>query len=169
MAGTARAGGIRVRRARSSDISQLALLAGQLGYPSSEDEIRERLAGIEAAPEHALFVAESADGKLAGFLNVYVMRTIDSDARTEIAALVVDDAHRSLGVGKVLIEQAEAWARENGCADDWIALECDSRAGASILRAARLRALQDAEGFSENIVAGEMRGTTAGRHGHFES
>ncbi|HUJ82308.1 MAG TPA: GNAT family N-acetyltransferase [Candidatus Acidoferrales bacterium] len=115
MAGTARAGGMRVRRARSSDIPQLALLAGQLGYPSSEDEIRVRLAGIEAAPEHALIVAESADGKLAGFLNVYVMRTIDSDARTEIAALVVDDAHRSLGVGKVLIEQAEAWARENGC------------------------------------------------------
>ena len=115
MAGTARAGGMRVRRAVASDISQLALLAGQLGYPSSEDEIRERLAGIEAAPEHALFVAESADGKLAGFLNVYVMRTIDSDARTEIAALVVDDAHRSLGVGKVLIEQAEAWARKNGC------------------------------------------------------
>ena len=115
MAGTARAGGMRVRRARSSDIPQLALLAGQLGYPSSEDEIRVRLAGIEAAPEHALFIAESADGKLAGFLNVYVMRTIDSDARTEIAALVVDDAHRSLGVGKVLIEQAEAWARENGC------------------------------------------------------
>lgn len=116
MSGTARAGGIRVRRARSSDISQLAQLAGQLGYPSSEDEIRGRLAGIEAAPEHALFVAETADGKLAGFLNVYVMRTIDSDARTEIAALVVDDAHRSRGVGKVLIEQAEAWARENGCA-----------------------------------------------------
>ena len=115
MAGTARAGGMRVRRAVASDISQLALLAGQLGYPSSEDEIRERLAGIEAAPEHALFVAESADGKLAGFLNVYVMRTIDSDARAEIAALVVDDAHRSLGVGKVLIEQAEAWARKNGC------------------------------------------------------
>lgn len=115
MAGTARAGGIRVRRAIASDISQLAQLAGQLGYPSSEEEIRGRLARIEEVPEHALFVAESADGKLAGFLNVYVMRTIDSDARTEIAALVVDDAHRSHGVGKVLIEQAEAWARENGC------------------------------------------------------
>ena len=115
MAGTARAGGMRVRRAISSDIPQLAQLAGQLGYPSSEDEIRARLAGIEAAPEHALFIAESADGKIAGFLNVFVMRTIDSDARTEIAALVVDDAHRSLGVGKVLIEQAEAWARKNGC------------------------------------------------------
>ena len=115
VAGTARAGGMRVRRAISSDIPQLAQLAGQLGYPSSEDEIRARLAGIEAAPEHALFIAESADGKIAGFLNVFVMRTIDSDARTEIAALVVDDAHRSLGVGKVLIEQAEAWARKNGC------------------------------------------------------
>jgi GNAT superfamily N-acetyltransferase len=93
----------------------LAPLCTQLGYPSSEDEVRARLAGIEAAPEHALWVAEAAEGKLAGFLNAFVMRNIDTDTRAEIAALVIDDAHRSRGVGKLLIERAEAWARENGC------------------------------------------------------
>jgi GNAT superfamily N-acetyltransferase len=115
MEGQARAGEIRVRRARASDAGQLAELAGQLGYPSSADEILARLSGFESLPEHALWVAEAGDGKLAGFLNAFVMRTIDTDARVEIAALVVNDAQRSRGVGPLLIEQAEAWGRENGC------------------------------------------------------
>jgi GNAT superfamily N-acetyltransferase len=115
LAGAARAAEIVVRRARASDIAQLAPLCEQLGYPSSEEDVRARLAGLESAPLHALWVAETSDGKLAGFLNAFVMRTIDTDARVEIAALVVDDAQRSRGVGKLLIEQAESWARENGC------------------------------------------------------
>jgi GNAT superfamily N-acetyltransferase len=106
---------IRVRRARTSDIAQVTPLCGQLGYPSSEEEVRGRLSGIDAAPLHALWVAETGDGKLAGFLNAFVMHTIDTDARVEVAALVVDDAQRSRGVGQLLIEQVEAWARENGC------------------------------------------------------
>ena len=115
MAGAVRAAESVVRRVRASDIAQLTPLCGQLGYPSSEDEVRARLAGIEAAPLHALWVAETGDGRLAGFLNAFVMRTIDTDARVEVAALVVDDAQRSRGVGKLLIEQVESWARENGC------------------------------------------------------
>lgn len=115
MTGTAQASEIRVRRARASDIAQLTPLCGQLGYPSSAEDVRARLAGIEAAPLHALWVAETSDGKLAGFLNAFVMRTIDTDARVEVAALVVDDALRSRGVGKLLIEQVEIWGRENGC------------------------------------------------------
>jgi|SRR5271154_6117731 GNAT superfamily N-acetyltransferase len=114
VAGAARAAEIRVRRARTSDIARLTPLCGQLGYPSSEEDVRARLAGIDSAPLHALWVAETSDGRLAGFLNAFVMRTIDTDARVEIAALVVDDAQRSRGVGKLLIEQAESWARENG-------------------------------------------------------
>lgn len=106
---------IRVRRACSADVAALAPLCGQLGYPSSEEEVRGRLAGIESAAGHALWVAEASDGKLAGFLNAYVMRTIDSDRRVEVAALVVDTAQRSRGVGQLLIAEVEKWARESGC------------------------------------------------------
>ena len=115
LAGTARAATIVVRRARAADIKQLAPLCEQLGYPSSVAEVRARLALIESAPKHILWVADAGKGKLAGFLNAFVMRTIDTDARVEVAALVVDDAQRSRGVGKLLIEQVESWARENGC------------------------------------------------------
>ncbi len=108
--------GIRVRRATRADIPQLPELCGQLGYPSSEEEVRARFSGIEAAPDHGLFIAETADGRLAGFLVMFVIRTIESEPRTEVGGLVVDGAHRSHGVGKLLMERAEIWAREHGCA-----------------------------------------------------
>jgi len=107
---------IRIRPARHCDVRQLAVLSGQLGYPSTEAEVKARLDAIEALPEHALFVAVAADETLAGFLDIFVLRTIESDPRAEIAGLVVDEAVRSRGVGQLLIERAEAWAREQGCA-----------------------------------------------------
>lgn len=115
VSGAAQSAEIRVRRAQASDVAQLTPLCGQLGYPSSEEDVRARLSGIESISLHALWVAETSDGKLAGFLNAFVMRTIDTDARVEVAALVVDDAQRSRGVGALLIEQVEAWGREQGC------------------------------------------------------
>ena len=106
---------ITIRPARPTDILALTPLCAQLGYPSTADEVRARLNTIASTPQHALWVAETNDKTLAGFLNAFVMHTIDSNSRVEIAALVVDDAHRSQGVGPQLIAQAESWARENNC------------------------------------------------------
>jgi GNAT superfamily N-acetyltransferase len=94
----------------------LTPLCGQLGYPSSEEQVAARLAGILAAgSEHTLFVAETPSGELAGFLDIFVMHMIETDMRAEVAALVVDEAHRSRKVGQRLIERAEEWARQQGC------------------------------------------------------
>jgi len=115
MTAPVRSAEIKVRRARATDGSQLAGLCGQLGYPSSVEEVSKRLAGIEPAAEHVVFVAETHSGVLAGFLSAFVMRTLESDAHVEIGALVVDEQHRSQGVGELLMEKAENWARESGC------------------------------------------------------
>ena len=116
MASSAIPSAIRVREAVRSDAAKLAPLCGQLGYPSTDEQVAARLEGIIAiTPEHALFVAETPSGELAGFLDVYMMRTIESDVRSEVAALVVDEAHRSKRVGQRLIERAEEWARQRGC------------------------------------------------------
>jgi|ERR1700683_1323230 GNAT superfamily N-acetyltransferase len=115
MATSAISGGVRVRRATPADIPQFPELCNQLGYPSSEDQARARFGGIDAAPDHALFVAEMADGRLAGFLHVFVIRTMESEPRAEIGGLVVDGEQRSCGFGKLLMERAEMWAREQGC------------------------------------------------------
>lgn len=106
---------IKVRAAEPGDFSQIAELAGQLGYPSTAEEIARRLAVIEKSSEQGVFVADSGDGRIAGWVGVFVQHTVESDACVEISGLVVDESCRSRGVGLRLLERAEHWAREKGC------------------------------------------------------
>jgi GNAT superfamily N-acetyltransferase len=116
MSETARASAIVVRPVRESDAARLAELAGQLTYLSTAEQIQQRLAGMRGSADHAVFVAEdSSNGRMAGFCGVFVNRTVEADPRVEVSGLVVDEAVRSLGVGKRLLDRAEEWGREKGC------------------------------------------------------
>jgi GNAT superfamily N-acetyltransferase len=108
--------GMKIREADPRDAESVARLCGQLGYPSSPEEVTRRLAGMATSPEHALFVAELPEGAIAGIAAVFVMRTIEADPRAELAALVVDEAHRPRLIGRALLDRAESWARAHGCA-----------------------------------------------------
>ena len=106
---------VDVRPARAEDHARLAELAGQLGYPSSAAEIAKRLAGMEGRRDYAVFVAQLASGEIAGWIGVFIYRSVEADARAEISGLVVDEGVRSQGIGPRLLERAEEWARERGC------------------------------------------------------
>lgn len=103
-----------VRPAAFSDASQLAVLATQLGYPSAADQVVARLRDISKHPEHAIFVAEGKTHEIAGYVEVFPFRTIGAEVRLEIGGLVVVESLRSHGVGRLLMEHAENWARANG-------------------------------------------------------
>jgi GNAT superfamily N-acetyltransferase len=107
---------ITIREATPSDAPRLAPLSGQLGYPSTPDEVAARLAPILSDPQHVIFIAEQNHGEISGWVDVFVMRTIGADPRAEIAGLVVDESCRSQGIGRLLMARAEEWAREEGCA-----------------------------------------------------
>lgn len=51
---------------------------------------------------------------MIGWVHVEERRLIESEPRAEINGLVVDETCRSRGVGRVLLEHAEQWARERG-------------------------------------------------------
>lgn len=104
-----------IREAQPQDYPRIAELAYQLGYPSSLEEIAKRFDGIQRSNEHAVFVAQLANGEIAGWLAVFVYRVVEADARTEISGFVVDERYRSQRVGKRLLARAESWAREKGC------------------------------------------------------
>lgn len=104
-----------IRESRPADFARMAQLAGQLGYPSSAVDIERRLAGMNTAGENVVFVAQWADGTVAGWIGAFVYRSVEADARIEISGLVVDERFRSQAVGRFLLERAEAWAREKGC------------------------------------------------------
>jgi GNAT superfamily N-acetyltransferase len=103
-----------IRLARPDDYPRMAELAGQLGYSSNPDDIGRRLAGLIITGEHVVFVAQLADGTIAGWIGAFVYRCVEADARVEISGLVVDQRYRSQAVGRVLLDRAEAWAREKG-------------------------------------------------------
>jgi GNAT superfamily N-acetyltransferase len=105
---------VEIREAQPRDCVRIADLANQLGYPSSADEIAHRLAGMKHSNEHVVFVAQLGD-EIAGWIGAYFCRMVEADARAEISGLVVDERYRSQGVGPLLLDRAEQWAREKGC------------------------------------------------------
>ena len=105
----------KIRAAQASDHAQIAELAGQLSYPSTPEEIARRLQGLQRSAEAAVFVVELETGEIAGWIAVFVYRTVEADARAEVSGLVVDERFRSQRVGEHLLARVERWAREQGC------------------------------------------------------
>ena len=106
---------LRIRRAKPSDAPQLALLTGELGYPATAAQIRERLRRIQPASQNAVFVADSAKDGVVGWLHVSREALLESDVRAEVNGLVVAEGQRSLGAGARLLAAAEDWARKHSC------------------------------------------------------
>ena len=107
-----------IRGARPDDARALADLSTQLGYPSTEAQVRERLRLLED-PERELLVAVAADG-LAGFIDVHVQRVVESDPYGEVGGLVVGAPHRGAGLGAALLAAAADWSRARGLERLWI-------------------------------------------------
>ena len=101
---------MKIREATSTD--DLSNLLTQLGYPTTKEVAKNRLARILSS-EGAAFVAEE-NGKLAGFIHVDAGFGIEHDAFARIRALVVDASHRNQKIGEQLVARGEAWARERG-------------------------------------------------------
>ncbi len=107
-----------IRGARPDDAPALAELSTQLGYPSTEAQVRERLRLLED-PERELLVAVAAGG-LAGFIDVHVQRVVESDPYGEVGGLVVGAPHRGAGLGAALLAAAADWSRARGLERLWI-------------------------------------------------
>jgi GNAT superfamily N-acetyltransferase len=104
-----------LRRARSTDAARIADLSGQLGYPSTEKQMKARLRVMFKDKEAACFIAESRDGGLIGWIHVSTTPLLEVERRAEVNGLVVDETVRSQGAGALLLAAAEKWARGKRC------------------------------------------------------
>ena len=103
------------REPRPEDADAVAALLDELGYPSSVDQAAERIARIGHDPSTLLLVAE-LDGELAGLAALHVQNLIErDDLGCSVAALVVAERFRRLGIGARLSDAVEAEARARGC------------------------------------------------------
>jgi GNAT superfamily N-acetyltransferase len=105
---------LTIREARVSDAEAIASLTKQLGYEVDPSGVADRLSRILARSDHQFLIADQA-GVSIGWVHMVRMEIVETDAFVMIAGLVVDHGHRSQGIGRLLLEQAEAWAVTQGC------------------------------------------------------
>ena len=104
----------RLRPPLPSDAPALAALAGELGYPTSTEELLARLASLHPT-DAAVIVAADASNVPTGWCHVEMHRTLVEPRSALIVGLVIGETHRSAGIGAELLAAAEGWARARGC------------------------------------------------------
>ena len=105
---------MQIRSAGAEDVESLTTLCAELGYPTSAEDVAQRLARMRASAQDAVFVAEDADGSIVGWIHVFGALRLESQPFAELGGLVVAAAHRRRGVGKLLCERASQWASHGG-------------------------------------------------------
>lgn len=106
---------VKIRRAKQVDSARIALLSGQLGYPSTRRQMTARLKRALGEKNGSCFVAETAEHGVIGWVHVSVTPLLEVERRAEVNGLVVDETMRSRGAGASLLDAAEKWARKVGC------------------------------------------------------
>ena len=106
---------LRIRPARKEDAAALAQLANELEHPTTQEQVSERFSAAAKQNTYALIVGELPSGELAGFMELVVERLIDAEPRVDVAGVVVSEARRGCGIGRMLMAYAETWAAERGC------------------------------------------------------
>ena len=103
-----------IREAISHDVTELAQLMGQLGYPTSTEEMQVRMNNIKSNSNYHTLVVEF-EGSIVGMAGVSIGYFYELDGSyARILAFVVDFNYRKQGIGANLIHKAEEWARKQG-------------------------------------------------------
>ena len=94
---------IKIREAKFEDAEVISRLSTQLGYPASEMDIQNNLLAIASTKLGNVFVAYS-ENTVTGWIYLYRHTDLSTGKYMEIMGLVVDEAHRSKGIGAQLIQ-----------------------------------------------------------------
>ncbi len=102
---------IFIRPALQQDAHDINVLTEELGYKNSLNETIFYLDIIQKDIDHAVFVA-ALGGKLIGWIEVACVTRLESGLFCEIVGLIVNEKHRGIGAGKLLIDSAIKWSSE---------------------------------------------------------
>jgi GNAT superfamily N-acetyltransferase len=104
-----------IRDARPEDADRIGALLTQLGYPTTSPQVADRLVYWNEDAFSRVLVAD-ASGSIHGCLSIHGIPYLEQTGRwARIESLVVDQAIRASGVGRLLVAAAEDTARGWGC------------------------------------------------------
>jgi GNAT superfamily N-acetyltransferase len=104
---------ILIREIAPTDAEAAAQLSAELGYPTEIEEMKERINRLKSARDGVVYVA-CMSGAVIGWIDVLIVHHLASGAYAEIGGLIVSSKHRSGGIGRKLLAQAEKWVADRG-------------------------------------------------------
>ena len=113
---------IIAREMAVKDAEAVNALSRQLGYPLTLTQTLQNIVSVFQSDDHTAFVAEYRN-KVIGWIGAAQALMIEVMPHCEINGLVIDEHHRGMGVGKLLIDTVKKWAKEKG--NDRIGLHCN--------------------------------------------
>jgi len=106
-------GQINIRKIKTTDYNDIYILNQELGYFYPIDKVKERIAYITENTKDIILVAQQ-DNEVIGYIHGSPYELLYSDSLIDIRGFVVKEKYRNTGVGSVLINSLECWAKENG-------------------------------------------------------
>ena len=128
-----------VRQIQEKDFPEWFRLRKSLWDESSDEEHRAEMMDIfEHHETQLVIVAETNTGRLIGFLEASI-RPFVEDCHTDhvgyLEGWFVEPQYRQHGIGRILVQSAENWARKKGCEE----MASDSEIGNDLSLKAHLK------------------------------
>ena len=106
---------MNIRLAETKDVPGISVLLEQLGYPKAKNFLTEKVQQLLADTNHELLVYEE-DQIVLGFISVHFEPQLAVSGDFAIVSyLCVDDAARSKGIGKKLLDRVTMIAKDRNC------------------------------------------------------
>lgn len=111
---------VSIRDAVMDDAEPVGQLITELGYPTTAEAMRNRLAMILTDPSYATFVADTGTG-VVGVAGGTLDRYYEKDGiYSRLAVLAVSSTARGLGIGSQLVQAVERWAAGKGAREVFV-------------------------------------------------
>lgn len=106
---------LSVRMGRSEEAAAIAECLAPLGYATTAAWVSQYIATLSDSPHDALFVCDMGAEGLVGVISAHVIPLLHTPgALARITALSIRDGYSRRGIGRLMIDQVEAWSKSVG-------------------------------------------------------
>lgn len=107
-------GAVGIRHARKSDCESIAVLLAELGYPNTSAFVERKLDELQGVNTEVVVAVTGSE--VVGIMSLHVVPLLHQDGNLcRVTAIVVSEKERNKGIGRQLLEHAEAFARAHQC------------------------------------------------------